>query len=181
MTKNQIVALFPGSFDPITLGHLDLIQRSAQLCDKLVILVMNNLNKQYLFNLAQRKLFIQTVIDKLQLPCVVEICESENFLIDEYVRLEASLVIRGIRSTNDFMYEQVQEQLNIDLYKHGYPNAKYPFITSYLMASPSMAHISSTSVRALFKDPQQFLQYAHLWISPELVPFMLSPRVTNLA
>ncbi len=100
--KEKVVAIYPGSFDPVTYGHLDLISRSISLCDILIVAVANNPSKKTLFTSEERVSFLKETTREIPR---VEI-ETFNDLLVEYVREKgARIIIRGLRAFSDFEYE----------------------------------------------------------------------------
>jgi len=129
-------AIYPGSFDPPTLGHLDIITRSARLVDELVVGVLNNSAKNSLFSVEERVSMLNEMT--AQLPNV----KADSFhglLIDYAKRIDASVVIRGLRAVTDFEYEIQIAQTNhkVD------PDIETIFLTTSLEYS----YLSSTIVR----------------------------------
>ena len=94
--------IFPGSFDPFSLGHIDIAKRASRLCDKLVVAVMINRAKNSLFTVEER-----VEMAKICLKDVpnIEVISRESLLVDVYRELGASAVVRGLRSESDFRYE----------------------------------------------------------------------------
>lgn len=101
------IGLYPGTFDPLTLGHRDIISRAAQLVDRLVIGVAINRDKGPLFSLEERVAMIESEVEHLSDRCGVEIVAHpfENLLIDCARDVGASIIIRGLRAVTDFEYE----------------------------------------------------------------------------
>ncbi len=141
MKKTKRIAVFPGSFDPITLGHEDLIKRAAPLFDKIIVAIGLNSSKKTLFPLNQRMLWLQEVFKK-----------EENIIIDSYEGLtvnfcnekSSSYIIRGLRSSSDFEYEKQISQLN-RIIGSGIE-------TVFLISKPEFSHISSSIVREILKN-----------------------------
>tara|TARA_Y100000385_G_C12958247_1_gene578554 strand:- start:94 stop:582 length:489 start_codon:yes stop_codon:yes gene_type:complete len=134
MTK---IGIYPGSFDPITLGHLDIIQRSLHVVDKLIIAVSNNKSKKHMISIDDRLDLINKSI--LSLPNDVQskiIIEKFDNLLVHYVKSKnASLIIRGLRAVSDFEYEFLMTGMNrtidIDIETIFLMSAeKYHFISS---------------------------------------------------
>ena len=101
--KKRRVAVCPGSFDPVTYGHLDIISRASKLFDKVIVLVSANLEKHPAFTLTERLLMIQKVIPKYD-NIVIDILEDE--LLADYVRrVGADAIVKGLRAVTDFEYE----------------------------------------------------------------------------
>ena len=103
------IALYPGTFDPLTFGHLDMMMRASMLCNKLIVGVAENPGKNPLFSLDQRKLFVETEINKMKAEgSIVETVEVQAFkglLTDFAKQVNASMLIRGLRAVSDFEYE----------------------------------------------------------------------------
>lgn len=99
------IGLYPGTFDPVTLGHLDIIERAGHLVDRLVISVAINRDKGPLFDLETRVAMIQNSVAQLDSPCEFVVRPFENLLIDCARDVEASVIIRGLRAVSDFEYE----------------------------------------------------------------------------
>jgi len=136
----DIKAVYAGSFDPITNGHLDIIHRAARQCDKLVIGVISNPAKQPKFTLDERKEMIRSVtlhIDNVEVACF-------SGLLADYVNNNGfDVVIRGLRAITDFEYEIQMAQMNARLYKNNVE-------TIFLMTSPSYSFISSNMINEVF-------------------------------
>jgi pantetheine-phosphate adenylyltransferase len=137
--KGESIAVYPGSFDPVTNGHLDIIRRAAANCPKLVVAVVANPNKQPLFSLAQRVELLREVCAGLP---NVEVDRFEGLLVDYVRRRKASLIIKGLRIVSDFEYEFSMALLNRRL--------RGGVDTMFLPASLEYAYISSSSVREVF-------------------------------
>ena len=96
------IAIYPGSFDPVTNGHLDIIERGLQIFDKLIVVILKNPKKQYLFSLDER---IEMLKTSLQDFPNVEWDTSDGLLVDSAMRRKAQAVLRGLRALSDFEYE----------------------------------------------------------------------------
>lgn len=129
-------AIYPGSFDPITNGHLDIIKRSANLFDELVIGVLNNSAKNPLFSIDERVNIIKELTKDIP---NVTVDSFDGLLVDYAASVDASVVIRGLRAVTDFEYELQIAQTN----KVEYPKLETLFMTSSLQYS----YLSSTIVR----------------------------------
>ena len=101
------IGLYPGTFDPLTFGHIDIIRRAAGLVDRLVVGVAANKDKKPVFSVDERVHMIKTQVTKLsgELNGNVVICEFENLLIDCAKDIGASVIFRGLRAVSDFEYE----------------------------------------------------------------------------
>jgi len=133
-------AIYPGTFDPLTLGHLDLIQRSSSLFDEVVVAIGDNPAKNPLFSVAQRATMIKKATADLSNITVVKF---NSLLVDLANELESTIVIRGVRSTTDFEYESQMTYANNSL--------KADLETVYLMPKLEYSFISSSIVRAILK------------------------------
>ena len=130
-------AIVPGSFDPMTLGHINIIERASSLFDKVYVAVMINDKKKYMFSMEQR-----TQISRLSLKHIenVEVICDNGMLADLAMRLGACAIVKGIRDDKDYIYEFEMAQYN---YKRN-PNAQ----TVFLPCDEGARDISSTVVRA---------------------------------
>lgn len=135
--KNNI-AVFPGSFDPITLGHVNLVERSLALYDTVIIAIGKNTHKQNLFSLEQRMVWIAEIFSNHP---QVEIASYEGLTINFCKSCNANVLLRGLRSASDFEYEKNIALVNRTLV----PEIE----TVFLLSIPEFAHISSTIVREL--------------------------------
>lgn len=132
----MIRAIYPGSFDPVTLGHLDIIKRSAEKVDELIIGVLNNNQKSPMFSVEER---VQMLLELTKDYPNVEV-EAFTGLSAEFVKhKEANVIIRGLRAISDFDYELQMAQTNRILY----PGADTMFLTTSL----EYAYLSSTTVK----------------------------------
>ena len=128
--------LIPGSFDPMTLGHVQMIERAARLFDRVIVAVMNNDAKQYRFTLAQRLELARASCGHLG---QVEVIADGGMLWELAARLGVCAILKGVRDETDFAYEQKQA-----VYNHAHcPAAE----TLYLPAYDDMIAVSSTRVR----------------------------------
>ncbi|HEY9570778.1 phosphopantetheine adenylyltransferase [Lysinibacillus sp. BF-4] len=102
-------AVVPGSFDPVTLGHLDIIRRAADVFDKVYVAVLNNSSKQSLFTVEERIAFIQEVTKEFT---NVEVDASSGLLVDYAKKKDAKAIVRGLRAVSDFEYEMQITSMN---------------------------------------------------------------------
>ena len=133
-------ALYPGTFDPITNGHFDIIDRARKLFDKVVVAVADNSEKKPMFTLKERKKMAELACSEFG---NVEVVGFDNLTVDLAEKLEAKILIRGLRAVSDFEYELQLGYLNRSL--------NHEIETVYLMPRLSNAFVSSSSVRALLK------------------------------
>jgi pantetheine-phosphate adenylyltransferase len=143
------IAVFPGSFDPITTGHVDLVNRSLPLFDKVIVAIGTNSQKKYLFNLEQRITWLEEVFAKMP---KVEVAHFEGLTANFCKSVDSNFLIRGLRNSSDFDYEKTISQLNY-IVGEGIE-------TVFLISKPEFSHISSTIVREIIKgkgDVSQFV------------------------
>lgn len=134
------IGVYPGSFDPMTLGHLDIIQRGAKVVDKLVVGVLSNSSKNPMFTVEQR---IELLRQGTAHMPNVEICRFEGLLVDFLRAQDAKIVIRGLRAVTDFEYELQMAQANRSLY----PEMETVFLTT----NAEYSFISSTVVKDILR------------------------------
>ncbi len=143
------IAVFPGSFDPITIGHVDLVKRALPLFDQIIVAVGVNTTKKYLFSLEQRMEWLHQVFDP---EPTVRVDKFENLTAHYCKRIGARYLLRGLRNASDFDYEKTISQLN-HIVGEGIE-------TVFLIAQPEFTHISSTIVREIIiggADPTPFI------------------------
>ena len=132
----MIRAIYPGSFDPVTLGHLDIIKRSAEKVDELIIGVLNNNTKNPLFTVEERVVMLNELVKDYPNVTV----EAFTGLSVEFVKKKnANVIIRGLRAISDFDYELQMAQTNRKLYAEA--------DTMFLTTSLEYAYLSSTTVK----------------------------------
>lgn len=142
------IALFPGSFDPITNGHVDIIRRALPIFDEVVVGIGQNSAKTYLFDLNQRKKWLEEVF---QNEPRISVQVYETLTVDFCLKIGANYIIRGLRSAPDFEYEKNIAQFNKAL--HGVD-------TLFFITEPSLSPISSTIIRDIIRnngDPSPFI------------------------
>lgn len=137
----QRIALYPGTFDPMTLGHLDIMKRASNLCDKLVIAVAINRDKNPLFALDERVEMVENVVAPFRDRIEVDVVPFEGLLIHFVEQQGASMIVRGLRAVSDFEYEfqmaGMNDRLNPDIE------------TVFLMADPQFQTIASRLVKEI--------------------------------
>ncbi|MDD4692106.1 MAG: pantetheine-phosphate adenylyltransferase [Eubacterium aggregans] len=131
-------AVYPGSFDPMTTGHLDIIRRASAIFDEIVVCVMVNTTKQYLFPLEQRIALLESALSDRR---NIQVDHYEGLLMNYVVDRGIDVVIKGLRNNRDFEYENNMEFFNKRMAKD--------IDTVYLMASHEHEYISSSAVREL--------------------------------
>ncbi|HEY9561132.1 MAG TPA: pantetheine-phosphate adenylyltransferase [Anseongella sp.] len=155
-TTDERIALFPGSFDPITIAHVDILARALPLFTKVYIGIGLNSNKEGLISREQREQMIRAVYAG---DNKIEVISYEGLTVEFCSRIGASYIIRGIRSTSDFEYEKAISQMN---------HAMHPEIESvFILSSPGYSAISSSIVRDILRyggEINQFVPKAALEI-----------------
>lgn len=131
-------AVYPGSFDPLTLGHLDIIRRSSEIVDELVVSVLHNSAKNSLFSTDERVSMIKEVTKDI---ANVKVTAFDGLLVDYVKEIDASMIVRGLRAVTDFEYELQLAQTNHILH----PKAETIFLTTNLQYS----YLSSTIVKEI--------------------------------
>ena len=131
-------AIYPGSFDPVTLGHYDIIERSSKIFDRLIVGVLNNSAKSPLFSVEERVKMLKEVTKDLD---NIRIVPFDGLLVEFASRMNAGLVIRGLRAITDFEYELQMSQTNHKLA----PDIETMFLTTSLEYS----FLSSTTVKEI--------------------------------
>jgi pantetheine-phosphate adenylyltransferase len=133
------IAVVPGSFDPVTLGHLDVIERAAGIFDELHVLVVHNPEKSALLPLAQRVALLERAIGDAGLPSNIVVASwSVGLLVDYCTDVGAGVLVKGIRSQIDVAYETPMAIVNRNL---------AAVETVFLLPDPAHAHVSSSLVR----------------------------------
>ena len=134
----MIKAIYPGSFDPVTLGHLDIVTRAARNCDELIVGVLNNKSKSPLFTVEERVKMLEEVTKDIP---NVKIKSFRGLLVDFAREQHANCIIRGLRAITDFEYELQMAQTNSIL------NSEVD--TMFLTASIDYSYLSSTTVKEI--------------------------------
>ena len=134
------VAIYPGSFDPITNGHLDIITRGSKIYDKLIVGVLVNIDKKGLFTIEERVELIKKVTNYLP---NVEVISFNGLLVDLARKHEAKVILKGLRAVSDFEYEFQMALMNTQLE----PNIETLFMTT----SSAYSYLSSSSVKQVAK------------------------------
>jgi pantetheine-phosphate adenylyltransferase len=132
------IAVYPGTFDPFTLGHVDLVQRASRLFDKLVIAIAASPNKHPVFNFEERVALGKTLFKNMP---NVEVLGFNGLLIDFVAKQKANVLVRGIRTIGDFDFELQLARMN----RHLKPDVE----TMFILPSEKYIHISATLVREI--------------------------------
>lgn len=133
-------AIFPGSFDPLTLGHFDIIERGITLFDELIIAIGVNSEKKYMFSLEQRQRFIK---DAFAHEPKIKVLTYEGLTVDFCKKINANFILRGLRNPGDFEFEKAIAHTNRKLSE---------IETVFLLTSSGKSYISSSIVRDVIKN-----------------------------
>ena len=139
------IGIYPGSFDPITYGHLDIIQRSLNVVDELIIAVSNNKSKEHLISVDDRLELINQTIKSLPKDDLnkIKVGKFDNLLVHYLKSKNASIIIRGLRAVSDFEYEFLMTGMNRTIDKE--------IETIFLMSSEKYHFISSRFIKEIHK------------------------------
>lgn len=146
------IGIYPGSFDPITLGHLDIIMRASKLVDELIIGVLKNISKKTVFSIEERVELVEKVLKEYNLDSKIKVKSFNGLLVDFAKECNASFIVRGLRAVTDFDYELQLAQTNHKLYE----DIDTIFFTTRLEYS----YLSSSTVREIASfggDIKQFV------------------------
>lgn len=139
-------AVFPGSFDPITLGHMDVLERSIPLFDKIIIGVGSNSKKKYMFPLTKRMAFIEETFSKYK---SISVAKYQGLTIEFCKKVQANFIIRGLRNPADFEFEKAIAHTNRKL---------SGIETVFLLTSAKTSFISSSIVREIISNRGDYTQ-----------------------
>jgi pantetheine-phosphate adenylyltransferase len=132
------IAVYPGTFDPITFGHIDIIKRASKIFDKLIVAVVDNSKEEFLFTTGERKAFVKEGVKDIDNVLV----KSFNTLLTDYVKkINTNIVIRGLRAVSDFEYEFQMALMNRVLNNE--------VETIFMMPSEQFTFLSSSIVREI--------------------------------
>lgn len=135
------IAVYPGSFDPITLGHLDVLKDGAHMFDKVIITVSNNISKHALLSVEERKELIRQSVAEIP---NVEVDSFDGLTVEYAKKVGATILLRGLRAVSDFEYEMQLSQTNRSLSED--------IKTVFLITRPEYNFISSSSVKEILKN-----------------------------
>ena len=139
-------AVFPGSFDPITLGHMDIIKRSIPLFDEIFIGVGNNFEKKYMFSMEKRMAFVEEAFSEIE---TISVKKYHGLTIEFCKNIDANFIIRGIRNPADFEFEKAIALTNRKLSS---------LETVFLLAATETSYISSSIVREIILNNGDYNQ-----------------------
>ncbi len=151
------IAVYPGSFDPITLGHLDIIERSARIFDQIIVVIMDNSNKDCLFDREERLDMIKETCKHLDnVECLI----GEGLSVDFAKKHNAVAMIRGMRAVADYEYEMQNASANM------YINPDIE--TCFLLSKPKYSFYSSSTVKELAKYHQDVSIFVDEYVENKL-------------
>ena len=151
------IAVYPGSFDPVTMGHMDIIQRTSQIFDKVIIGVLNNRAKSPLFSVEERVNMLEEVTSELP---NVEIQSFGGLLIDFVRQNQAQIIVRGLRAITDFEYELQMAQTNRVMA----PEVDTLFLTTNLRYS----YLSSSIVKEIAAGKGDIAAFVHPYVAEQM-------------
>jgi len=157
LRKKEKIAVYPGSFDPPTFGHLDVINRSLEIFDKIIVLVSDNKNKNYMFSKDERFEMVKEMTKDIE---KVSVDNLPGLLVDYLKKKKMRIVIRGLRITSDFDYEFQMSSLNRVLY----PKIE----TIYIISDIKYILLSSSLVRELISNNGDISKF----VPPEVEKFI---------
>jgi pantetheine-phosphate adenylyltransferase len=137
---NLVRAIYPGSFDPLTNGHLDLIERGSKIFEELIVAILRNPEKDPLFNVAERREMLEQMLKPFQ---NVQVDIFEGLLVDYAMKKNAKAVLRGIRAISDYEYELQMALMNRKLQ----PQLE----TVFMMPAEAYSYLSSRLVKEIFR------------------------------
>lgn len=153
----SVIAVYPGTFDPVTNGHSDLVQRACRLFDKVIVAIAANPTKAPLFDLEQRVAMANTVLSAVG---NVEVCGFSELLVDYVRRRDANVILRGLRAVSDFEYEMQLASMNRRLDSR--------IETVFLTPAEENGFISASLVKEIAMHGGDVSQFVHESIVEEL-------------
>jgi len=151
------IGVYPGTFDPITHGHTDIITRSLRVFDKVVVAVAPNPSKHPLFDLAERLDMVKLVMKDIG---QVEVTSFDGLLVDYVEHSGAHAIIRGLRAISAFAHESLMEIINRKLARH--------VETVFLMPSEEYSYLSSTIIKDVAKHGGSLMEFLHSEVARRL-------------
>lgn len=148
---NKRIAAFAGSFDPVTIGHADLIARASKLYDEVIVLVSSNAEKREVFRPEEKKAWVEKACTGLH---NVQVLLNEGIAVEKAQSLGASVMLRGVRNGADFEYEANMAWMNQNISRQNLPQeyeSEHGMETVCLFSRPEYSFISSSNVRELLR------------------------------
>jgi pantetheine-phosphate adenylyltransferase len=130
------VAIYPGSFDPITYGHIDIVERALEIFDKVIVAIAHNTEKRALFSIEERLKIVKTIFEDA--PNVI-VDRFKGLLVDYVAKTNAKVILRGLRATSDFEYEFHMASMNRSLNTH--------LDTLFMMTNKDYFFVSSRTIK----------------------------------
>ena len=161
----RVIAIYPGSFDPLTNGHLDLVERGAKIFDELIVAILRNPEKQALFSVEERREMLESMTKRFS---NVRVDTFDGLMVDYATRVGATAVLRGIRAISDYEYELQMALMNRKLE----PRLE----TVFMMPAEAYSYLSSRLVREIAS-----LGGSVRGLVPEIVEQKLRRKVTEPA
>lgn len=152
------ISIYPGSFDPITYGHIDIIERASKISDKLVVAVLNNPEKKSLFTADERCEMIKDAIKQYE---NIEVESFDGLLVDYAKKKNASIIIRGLRAVTDFEYELQLAQTNRQIYDK--------VDTVFLLTNIQYSYLSSSIVKQVAKENGDISKFVTQFVAKKLL------------
>ena len=138
MNTKKRIAVFPGSFDPITIGHVDIVKRALPLFDEIIIAIGQHAEKKYLYSLDKRKKWI---IEVFKNESIVKVDNYDGLTVDYCKKMNSNYILRGIRTAADFEYEKVIAHANHSMNEN--------VETILILSRPELSFVSSSVVREI--------------------------------
>lgn len=151
------IAVYAGSFDPLTNGHLWMIQRGLEMFDRLIVAIGNNPSKSYSYSVEERLEMLRASLpasDRLEIDHF-----NNRYLVDYAKKKNATYILRGIRSPNDYEYERVMRHINADMAPE--------ITTAFLMPPRDVAELSSSMIKSL-TGPEGWEETVKRYVPPEV-------------
>ena len=156
--KNKKTAIYPGTFDPITLGHLDILERGSKLFDQVIVTIAVNQSKVPLFSLEERVEMIEDAVKGFD-NVIVE--KFDGLLVDFAIRQNASVILRGLRAISDFEYEFQMALMNQHLAEN--------ITTLFLMPNEKYTYLNSTIVKDVAKFGGNVEKFVTKYVAKKLI------------
>ena len=150
--------IYPGTFDPITVGHVDVIERASRLCDELVIAIMENKTKQTKFSLEERREMIEASCAHIE---NIKVVSSTGLTVDLAAQMNARALVRGIRAVMDYEYELRTATANLMLN----PDVE----TIFLVSRPEYSYVSSSVVKEISYHQGDVESLVHPFVRDKLI------------
>ena len=143
------IAIFPGSFDPITMGHYDIVTRALTLFDKLIVAIGENSEKKYMFTIQQRKKWLEDTFADFK---NIEIDTYQGLTVEYCKKVNSKYILRGLRNPADFGYEKSVAHINRDL-------SNKEIETIFLLTAVGKSYVSSSNIREIIKNNGDYTKF----------------------